>query len=162
MMRRWVARQFGPDRRWQTYRLVLLGGWLVWIVWAFASAYDWPRPSAIDWDRKLQVADEMRQRALSVQDPAERQRLLDEAYGRGRILKPLQLQENVRRSEARLKYSRYATLILFAAHIPLVFVALRQRRRQQWLTSGRCGACGYDLRETPNLCPECGTPATPA
>jgi hypothetical protein len=34
--------------------------------------------------------------------------------------------------------------------------AVRARRR---IKSGRCPACGYDLRATPGRCPECGTVA---
>jgi len=40
--------------------------------------------------------------------------------------------------------------------IVVFFKDQQQRRRQHWLDTGCCGRCGYDLRATPERCPECG------
>jgi hypothetical protein len=43
-----------------------------------------------------------------------------------------------------------------AAMLPAMWV-IRNVKRRKWRQSGFCAACGYDLRATPDRCPECGT-----
>jgi hypothetical protein len=54
----------------------------------------------------------------------------------------------------------WAPLVAGAA-LPLIVLrrASRQRRRRRAARRGLCPKCGYDLRATPDRCPECG--ATP-
>jgi hypothetical protein len=56
----------------------------------------------------------------------------------------------------------YIPLWMMAAIVGLVtgyrfYLALGRRRRRRWIEQGCCAACGYDLRATPDRCPECGT-----
>jgi hypothetical protein len=47
--------------------------------------------------------------------------------------------------------------LLLLPTLPLPVIAIvRHRRRRQRETSNLCPTCGYDLRATPDRCPECG------
>jgi hypothetical protein len=39
--------------------------------------------------------------------------------------------------------------------LPTIWLMRYRKRRERWL-KGRCRRCGYDLRATPDRCPECG------
>jgi len=50
----------------------------------------------------------------------------------------------------------YWALIVITA-LPVLALARREWNRRR-VRAGRCTACGYDLRASPDRCPECGTP----
>lgn len=60
-------------------------------------------------------------------------------------------------SEYRAVVLPYWLVAIASAVLPLtVLLASARRRRRKY--EGLCPACGYDLRASPDRCPECGTP----
>jgi hypothetical protein len=66
-------------------------------------------------------------------------------------------------SDSRFVVIPYWFLLALATPLQLRWLPgrLRSRRRRRLAAAGRCPTCGYDLRGTPDRCPECGSTPQP-
>ena len=57
----------------------------------------------------------------------------------------------------------YWTVFVLTAFAPVIWGAgmVRRRFKALHIARGECSSCGYDLRATPDRCPECGTTRAP-
>ncbi|HEX4797145.1 MAG TPA: hypothetical protein VH370_25355 [Humisphaera sp.] len=51
----------------------------------------------------------------------------------------------------------WTILLLAALFVPRLLMWLRERETNRRFLNGQCIECGYDLRASPQRCPECGT-----
>ena len=58
----------------------------------------------------------------------------------------------------RLAFPHWVAVLLLGA--PPACAGVRRFRRRRRRNGSQCLVCGYDLRATPDCCPECGTPAS--
>jgi hypothetical protein len=66
-----------------------------------------------------------------------------------------------RRSESWIECIVIPYWFFAVTTLPLPLIWTRRRRRENLLRRrGQCPTCGYDLRATPDRCPECGTKAS--
>ena len=50
-----------------------------------------------------------------------------------------------------------APMLALVVGTPVAILSFRYRRTLRRIEAGACPSCGYDLRATPDRCPECGT-----
>jgi hypothetical protein len=142
------------------------GVWLIWMRTQRAS----PGPF---WERQRQDAEEVgdRPRWKWLESPAAPAAAAPVPNPDVHPWGPLRLEFRDDRIISRTSRWRgvwvpYWVVAIPAAGVPVVIGLSRRllchRRRRRAERARRCESCGYDLRATPDRCPECGTVAAPA
>jgi hypothetical protein len=146
IMRQWLAARLHPDRRWST-----LGATLIWIgftfiistsLWQLVFYRGLPVPTGVLLEKTRQARDPAEQQNFLVQ--------LNAANARNGA-------ELARRAKLNSLFTRLGIGAIAISVIPMFIDIARKRRRAGWRTRGCCIECGYNLCESPERCPECGT-----
>lgn len=148
VMRRWLTRHTHPDQRLGTLTIVL-----VHLIFALILSNSlWGCNRQRELSREQSVTLDLLSRVGQTEDLAEQQRLLQQASARS-AREQNTLTEILGQG---LWVTRFASAVAVVSVVLLLIDVVRKRRRDRWRKAGCCGKCGYDLRETPERCPECG------
>jgi hypothetical protein len=159
-----TANKNPPAAGYDEYRLWSSAGLLVW-QWddVSPSPDDFgPRPNPADLEMPWNYVGP--QPAVAIYEGEDRWHGLRAGYFTGHPLRtgfstvPLDPPENVWVTN-RSAWAAHWMVAAATAILPLVVGCRRWRatRRAARLRAGICPACGYDLRASPDRCPECGT-----
>jgi hypothetical protein len=135
------------------------GVWLIWVRTQRAS----PSPF---WEQQRQYAEEVgdRPRWRRLASPAAPANAVSVRNPDVHPWGPLRLEFRDARfvshtSRWRGVWVPYWAVAIPAAGVPVV-ISLSRRLRRRAERTNRCESCGYDLRATPDRCPECGAVAS--
>lgn len=71
---------------------------------------------------------------------------------RGVLLRPGEANPTLTFTELMVPY--WFLVLVFG--FPAAWLIMPEKRSRRWARQGRCTRCGYDLRHSPDRCPECG------
>jgi len=136
---------------------------------SFAVVRDWPRKEPLSWTSYRGATPWVEMPANAPWAPSSQPTFLDRGeaeiivWSDGKVVRTNKLEISGDIRTLLTSYWRislpYPILVLLFAVAPLASLAVMAIRRLKLArqTAGLCSRCGYDLRATPERCPECGS-----